>query len=99
MLAAREIKISTPLRTLPCNALPVIDGKGAWRDNVFIERLWRSIKYEEVYLRAYASVSEARAGIGRYLTFYNSRRLHSSLDGRTTDQAYFNHPMPQAVAA
>jgi putative transposase len=86
MLAAREIKIS-------------MDGKGAWRDNVFIERLWRSIKYEEVYLRAYASVSEARAGIGRYLTFYNSRRPHSSLDGRTPDQAYFNQPMPQAVAA
>jgi putative transposase len=86
VLAAREIKIS-------------MDGKGAWRDNVFVERLWRSIKYEEVYLRAYASVSEARAGIGRYLTFYNSRRPHSSLDGRTPDQAYFNQPMPQAVAA
>ena len=79
-------------------ALPVRP-KGAWRDNVFIQRLWRSIKYEEVYLRAYASVSEARAGIGRYLTFYNSRRPHSSLDGRTPDQAYFNQPMPQAVAA
>ena len=86
VLAAREIKIS-------------MDGKGAWRDNVFIERLWRSIKYEEVYLRAYASVSEARAGIGQYLTFYNSRRPHSSLDGRTPDQAYFNPPVPEAVAA
>lgn len=99
VLAAREIKISTPLGTLPCNALPVIDGKGVWRDNVFIERLWRSIKFEEVYLRAYASVSEARAGIGRNLTVYNNRRPHSSLDGRTPDQAYFNQPMPQAVAA
>ena len=88
-----------PLGALPCNALPVIDGKGAWRENVFIERLWRSIKYEEVYLRAYARVSEARAGIGRYLTYDNSRRLHSSLDGRLPDQAYFNQPMPQAVAA
>ena len=86
VLAAREIKIS-------------MDDKGAWRDNVFIERLWRSIKYEEVYLRAYRSVSEARAGIGQFLTFYNSRRPHSSLDGRTPDQAYFNQPMPEAVAA
>ena len=60
-----------------------MDGRGAWRDNVFVERLWRSVKYEEVYLRAYGSVSEARASIGRYLTFYNGRRPHSSLDRRT----------------
>ena len=64
VLAAREIKITT-------------DGKGAWRDNVFVERLWRIIKYEEVYLRAYASVSEAGAGIGLYLSFNNSRRPRS----------------------
>ena len=51
-----------------------MDGKGAWRDNVFVERLWRSVKYEEVYLRAYDSVSEARASIARYLAFYNDRR-------------------------
>lgn len=76
-----------------------MDGKGAWRDNVFVERLWRTVKYEEVYLRAYASVSEARAGIGRYLSFYNSRRPHSSLDGKTPDQAYFTPPMPEAAAA
>ena len=75
-----------------------MDGKGAWRDNVFVERLWRSIKYEEVYLKAYDSVSEARAAIGRYLTFYNNRRPHSSLDRRTPDQAYFN-PLPQLAAA
>jgi putative transposase len=75
-----------------------LDSKGAWRDNVFIERLWRSIKYEEVYLRAYDSVAEARASIGRYLTFYNSRRPHSSLDRRTPDQAYFI-PLPQLAAA
>jgi putative transposase len=75
-----------------------MDGKGAWRDNVFVERLWRSIKYEEVYLKAYDSVSEARASIGRYLTFYNGRRPHSSLDRRTPDQAYFN-PLPQRAAA
>ena len=66
-----------------------MDGKGAWRDNVFVERLWRSVKYEEVYLRAYDSVGEARASISRYLAFYNERRPHSSLDGRTPDEAYF----------
>ncbi len=54
-----------------------MDGKGAWRDNVFVERLWRTVKYEEVYLRAYASVSEARASIGRYLSFCNGTRPHS----------------------
>jgi putative transposase len=86
MLQAQEIAIS-------------MDGRGAWRDNVFVERLWRSVKYEEVYLRAYASVSEARAGISRYLGFYNSRRPHSSLDGKTPDQAYFNHPRSKVVAA
>ena len=63
-----------------------MDGKGAWRDNVFVERLWRSVKYEEVYLRAYDSVSEARASIGRYFDFYNGRRPHASLDGNTPDQ-------------
>jgi len=68
-----------------------MDGKGAWRDNVFVERLWRSVKYEEVYLHAYDSVSAARDGIGRYLDLYNRRRPHSSLDGRTPDKAYFQH--------
>ena len=58
-----------------------MDGKAAWRDNVFVERLWRSVKYEEVYLRAYESVSEARTSIGRYLDFYNGRRPHSSRTG------------------
>jgi putative transposase len=75
-----------------------MDGKGAWRDNVFVERLWRSVKYEEVYLRAYDSVSDARASIGRYLDFYNGRRPHSSLDGMTPDQAYFTPP-PLRLAA
>ena len=75
-----------------------MDGKGAWRDNVFVERLWRSVKYEEVYLRAYESVSEARASIGRYLYFYNSRRPHQSLDGTTPNQAYFT-PLPFRLAA
>ena len=75
-----------------------MDGKGAWRDNVFVERLWRSVKYEEVYLKAYDSVSEARASIHQYLGFYNGRRPHSSLDGATPDQAYFN-PLPLRTAA
>ena len=75
-----------------------MDGKGAWRDNVFVERLWRSVKYEEVYLRAYDSVSEARTSIGRYLDFYNRRRPHTSLDGITPDQAYFNQ-LPLRAAA
>ena len=76
-----------------------MDGRGAWKDNVFVERLWRSIKYEEIYLRAYASVPEARAGIGRYLSFYNAKRPHSSLDRQTPDQAYFNALQPIPVAA
>ncbi|MGO1163729.1 IS3 family transposase [Brucella sp. C7-11G] len=76
-----------------------MDGKGSWRDNVFVERLWRSIKYEEVYLHAYKTVSEARTGIGRYLNFYNSRRTHSSLDRQTPDQVYFNALTPMIVAA
>ena len=75
-----------------------MDGRGAWRDNVFVERIWKSVKYEEVYLRAYDSVAEARASIGRYLDFYNTRRPHSSLDRRTPDEAYFDH-LPQSAAA
>ena len=71
-----------------------MDGKGTWRDDVFVERLWRSIKYEEVYLHADKTVSEARVGIGRYLTFYNSRCPHSSLDRQTPDQACFNALTP-----
>jgi putative transposase len=75
-----------------------MDGRGSWRDNVFVERLWRSVKYEEVYLRAYDSVGDARASLGRYLAFYNAIRPHSSLDARTPDSAYFN-PLPHSVAA
>jgi putative transposase len=75
-----------------------MDGRGSWRDNVFVERLWRSVKYEEVYLRAYDSVAEARTSLGAYLTFYNVLRPHSSLDARTPDQAYFNH-QPRSAAA
>jgi putative transposase len=75
-----------------------MDGKGAWRDNVFVERFWRSVKYEEVYLHAYDDVPEARASIGRYLEFYNTRRPHTALDRRTPDQAYFD-PLPHRMAA
>jgi putative transposase len=75
-----------------------MDGRGSWRDNVFVERLWRSVKYEEVYLRAYDSVREARASLGRYLDFYNRRRPHSSLDARTPEQAYFAHLSQRAAA-
>ena len=75
-----------------------MDGRGAWRDNVFVERLWRSVKYEEIYLRAYDTVSTARASIGRYLAFYNGRRPHSSLGRQTPDQAYFDR-LPHPAAA
>ena len=75
-----------------------MDGKGCWRDNVFVERLWRSIKYEEVYLHGYDSVTTAKAGIARYLAFYNSCRPHQSLDGQTPDTLYFNQA-PLAAAA
>ena len=68
-----------------------MDGHGCWRDNVFVERLWKSIKYEEVYLRSYATVSQARDGIGRYLNFYNARRPHSSLDAMTPDEYDYRH--------
>ena len=66
-----------------------MDGRGCWRDNVFVERLWRSVKYEEVYLRAYESVSQAREGISRYLSFFNTARPHTAHGGKTPDSAYF----------
>ena len=76
-----------------------MDGKGWWRDNVFIERVWRSIKYEEVYLHAYETVRAARDGIGRYIHFYNTRRPHSSHQARTPDVVYVaGLPQPHAAA-
>ena len=75
-----------------------MDGKGCWRDNIFVERLWRSLKYEEVYLHGYDSVSAATTGIGNYFTLYNARRPHSSLSDRTPDDVYFT-PLPLAAAA
>ena len=68
-----------------------MDGKGRWVDNVFVERLWRSVKYEDVYLRAYETPTELRAGLRRYFTFYNTRRRHSALGRRTPDTVYFDH--------
>jgi putative transposase len=85
---------------LAANGIAIsMDGKGAWRDNVFVERLWRSVKYEEVYLRAYDSVGHARASLGHYLDFYSGTRPHSRLDARTPDQAYFGGIEPLARAA
>ncbi len=75
-----------------------MDGKGCWRDNVFVERLWKTIKYEHVYLHAYDSVSDARAKLAGYLDFYNRGRPHSALDGRTPDTVYFSS-LPQQLAA
>gem|GEM_PF-4475420 len=75
-----------------------MDGRGCWRDNIFVERRWRSITYEEVSLHAYESVAAAKFRIGRYVTRYNTRRPHSSLDDRTPDAVYFTS-RPLAVAA
>ena len=87
LLTKHEIKIS-------------MDGKGSWRDNVFVERLWRAIKYEEVYLRAYNNVPEARSSLGRYIDgFYNTKRPHSSLDRKTPNEAYSNTLMAIPLAA
>ena len=68
-----------------------MDGTGCWRDNVFVERLWKSVKYEEVYLHAYDSVSEAKRGLEKYFTFYNQRRPHTALDDQTPDEFYFDN--------
>ena len=76
-----------------------MDGRGCWRDNVFVERLWRSVKYEEVYLKAYDDVSTARRGLSAYLRFYNHMRPHQALDGQTPDQMYWQNLANTAHAA
>ena len=76
-----------------------MDGKGCWRDNVFVERLWKSIKYEEVYLHAYETVGAAHQGLARYLTFYNQTRPHRALDGQTPDGVYFDNLPTRRTAA
>ena len=75
-----------------------MDGKGAWRDNLFVERLWKTVKYEEVYLHAYDTVTDAQRHLAAYFTFYNQGRPHSALDGRTPDMVYFGL-LPQLEAA
>jgi len=85
ILTANGIKIS-------------MDGKGRWMDNVFVERLWRSVKYEDVYLKAYESIAETRHGLREYFEFYNSRRHHRGLDRRTPDDVYWS-TLPQKEAA
>lgn len=86
ILKARNIRIS-------------MDGKGCWRDNVFVERLWRTIKYEEVYLKAYDSVSQAKASLGQFIAFYNSRRPHQTFAGKTPDMIYFANLPQENIAA
>lgn len=83
---------------LDCNIAISMDGRGAWRDNVLVEQLWRPVKNEEVYLKAYPSVAEAWTGIGKYLHFYNTKRPHQALDGNTPDAAYFTPLQLQAAA-
>ena len=75
-----------------------MDGKGCWRDNVFVERLWKSVKYEEIYLHGYETVTDAKQALTRYFDFYNRRRPHSTLDGKTPDTVYFNLPPLNAAA-
>lgn len=75
-----------------------MDGKGRWRDNVFVERLWKSVKYEEVHLKAYGSIAEARTELGKYFEFYNQRRRHQGLDRKTPDEVY-RATLPELVAA
>ena len=84
---------------LKANGIQIsMDGRGGWKDNVFVERLWKSVKYEEVYLRAYESVPEARTGLGRYFEFYNAGRPHSSLGGMTPDQFFDRVPAESEAA-
>jgi len=75
-----------------------MDGKGRWLDNVFVERLWRSVKYEDVYLRAYETPAALSAGLAQYFDFYNTRRRHSALDRRTPDAVYFAQVTPTVAA-
>ena len=87
-------------RLLKDNGIQIsMDGKGCWRDNVFVERLWKSVKYEEVYLKAYDTVADAKANLGRYLNFYNTRRPHQTLDGKTPDTFYCQNLPKEKFAA
>ena len=75
-----------------------MDGKGRWVDNVFVERLWRSVTYEDLYLRAYETPAELRVGLNRYFEFYNSRRRHRALDRRPPDAVYFHQAAGKLAA-
>jgi len=87
------------ISVLQRNAIAIsMDGKGCWRDNVFVERLWKTVKYEHVYLHAYDTVSEARAKLATYLEFYNRHRPHTALDGHTPDDLYFSSRQQQLAA-
>lgn len=109
--ATARLKSSTPVRgsqftaetftaaVLAQGCKLSMDGRGAWRDNVFVERVWRSVKYERVYLKAYDSVSTARAGIADYIHWYNTGRPHSSLEDVTPERAYLNGLPKLAEAA
>ncbi|SOH95670.1 Integrase core domain-containing protein [Monaibacterium marinum] len=98
VLTDAKIKISMPLGDF-ANHLLVTDGKGAWHDNRMIERLWRSLKYECVYLNAFETGSEMRAGISKWLTYYNSDRPHSTHGILTPDEAYASKTEPVRLAA
>jgi putative transposase len=76
-----------------------MDGRGRWRDNVFIERLWKSVKYEDIYLKAYGSMAEVKKGLTEYFIFYNQMRWHQSLDRKTPAMVYFNTTPQRQVAA
>jgi len=76
-----------------------MDGKGRWTDNVFIERLWKSIKYEDIYLKAYSSMTELKIGLASYFTFYNEKRWHNHFDRKTPAMVYFNSQGQKQVAA
>jgi len=80
------------------SGIELMDGKGRWIDNVFIERLWRSVKYEEVYLHAYESLTQARNGLGKYFDFYNTKRKHQTLKAKPDEVYYANLPALQKVA-
>ena len=75
-----------------------MDGKGRWMDNVFIERLWKSVKYEDIYLKGYDSMAEVKKGLATYFQFYNEKRWHQNFDRKTPSMVYFGTPQRQAAA-
>ena len=91
---------NSPVKALPMSGIRIsMDGKGRWMDNVFIERLWRSLKYEEVYLKPYDTVAQAQQGIGDWIEFCNQDRRHASLSKMTPDLVYYDRPSGLPIAA